>query len=396
MKLVLVLLILLVLYMVIRPSGYVVPVNVLPTGIQWKDITYGNGYYVAVGDNSSNGSPNIAYSTDGVNWTPGATLPQGDWTSIVYGNGIFVVGCNNFNAKDAATWVYWFSTTDPKSPLWTPCNKFPIPLAGGNIPGYQCNQLQYGNGMFRSVGTLVGTSLISMQSSDGVNWSFDTNLSFPGTYASIARGVDRHVIVASYMSGNLPYAACLIDGESTWRLSTPNSSMDYAGQNSRVIYDSTKKLFITNIGFTSVDGLNWNRPYMLAASDIATNISGVLVSFQDQSIIYNNNNSLQFITATGLYPSVWYRVVCVNNMFIALGNGNMSAYSYDGLHWNLGTVYVDPGNQSCIFTWNNISRCVHGRRIQQLSIKQSSHGKGIPCPGNQDSGRVVRCKLKHK
>jgi hypothetical protein len=125
-------------------------------------------------------------------------------------------------------------------------------------------------------------------------------------------------------------------------------------------------------------------------------MAGILVAFRIDSINYMNNNSIQFVQATGLYPSSWYRVVCVNNMFIALGSGNTSAYSYDGIHWNPGTVYVNPGNQSCIFTWKNISPCKKGRRAQQLSIKQPSRGKGKPCPGNQNSGRVARCDEKEK
>jgi len=61
-------------------------------------IAYGNGVYVAGGiPNSSNNPSNysIAYSTDGINWTPSSTTPNNVY-NIVYANGIFCAVGNDF------------------------------------------------------------------------------------------------------------------------------------------------------------------------------------------------------------------------------------------------------------------------------------------------------------
>ena len=52
---------------------------------EWKDITYGNGKYVAV----SNSSSAVMYSTNATTWTSG-TIPNGQWVGVAYGNNRFV------------------------------------------------------------------------------------------------------------------------------------------------------------------------------------------------------------------------------------------------------------------------------------------------------------------
>ena len=57
----------------------------------WKSVCYGNGKFVAVGDETDA----VVYSTDGVSWTQ-ATLPANTgWQSVCYGNGKFVVVADN-------------------------------------------------------------------------------------------------------------------------------------------------------------------------------------------------------------------------------------------------------------------------------------------------------------
>lgn len=57
----------------------------------WKSVCYGNGKFVAVGDETDA----VVYSTDGVTWTQ-ATLPANTgWQSVCYGNGKFVVVADN-------------------------------------------------------------------------------------------------------------------------------------------------------------------------------------------------------------------------------------------------------------------------------------------------------------
>ena len=71
----------------------------LPASTNWSSVTYGNGVFVAVATGTSNVA---ATSPDGVTWTQ-RTLPAGTyWSSVTYGNGIFVAVAGS-GANTAAT-----------------------------------------------------------------------------------------------------------------------------------------------------------------------------------------------------------------------------------------------------------------------------------------------------
>lgn len=83
-------------------------------GKEWKianistnsvyNLAYGNGKFVAIGSN-------LAYSTDGVNWTVVSSGVPEDayWTNIAFGNGIFVIGSHNKGklaySQDGLSWT---------------------------------------------------------------------------------------------------------------------------------------------------------------------------------------------------------------------------------------------------------------------------------------------------
>ena len=63
----------------------------MPVSANWRDVTYGDGKFVAVTGNSTDIA---AYSTDGISWTQ-TTLPADDyWQSVTYGNDKFVAVAN--------------------------------------------------------------------------------------------------------------------------------------------------------------------------------------------------------------------------------------------------------------------------------------------------------------
>ena len=70
----------------LRSQKIILPEFTMPESGDWMSVTYGNGKYVAVAENSSKG----AYSPDGINWTE-MTLPASrKWRSVTYGNDKFV------------------------------------------------------------------------------------------------------------------------------------------------------------------------------------------------------------------------------------------------------------------------------------------------------------------
>ena len=54
----------------------------------WTSVTYGNGLFVAVA-NTGTGN-RVMTSPDGINWTARTSAADNDWYSVTYGNGLFV------------------------------------------------------------------------------------------------------------------------------------------------------------------------------------------------------------------------------------------------------------------------------------------------------------------
>ncbi len=65
-------------------NGMTWTVRVMGVAYGLNSITFGNGLFVAVGNNS------IVTSSDGINWTVGTSSTSDNWHSITYGGGVFV------------------------------------------------------------------------------------------------------------------------------------------------------------------------------------------------------------------------------------------------------------------------------------------------------------------
>jgi hypothetical protein len=69
----------------------------LPSSKTWSSVTYGNGVFMAVSFDTNYDSTVAATSPDGIIWTA-RTLPISQyWSSVTYGNGKFVVVGNGYN-----------------------------------------------------------------------------------------------------------------------------------------------------------------------------------------------------------------------------------------------------------------------------------------------------------
>jgi len=119
-------------------------------------ITYANGQFVAVGDNST-----IATSADGVNWVSRPSGSAGDLPRVAYGDGqfvtpVFVPGHSTvLTSTDGVSWVQRWSDAQ---------NQYSQPIGVG-----------YGNGLWVVVGatqdsTTRQSQLLILTSADGANW----------------------------------------------------------------------------------------------------------------------------------------------------------------------------------------------------------------------------------
>ena len=97
-----------------------------------KSVTYGNGVFVAVAENSNN----ITTSLNGITWIS-STLPVSiAWASVAYGNSIFVAVAANTNLSAKINVVYLLP-----SPNYTPSNLTNNVLATSSTS----NSYYYGN-----------------------------------------------------------------------------------------------------------------------------------------------------------------------------------------------------------------------------------------------------------
>ena len=132
----------------------------------WTSITYGQGVWIAV----STGGTATSYSTNGVTWVAGGALPTSStWISIAYGRNNFVAVSSNGAVNPAYSvdkGVTWSSTG-----------------AAGYLGSGTITDIRYGQGKF-VVTTSSSNNMVSSQ--DGINWTTRAITRASGTGALVA------------------------------------------------------------------------------------------------------------------------------------------------------------------------------------------------------------------
>ncbi|NCN12136.1 hypothetical protein GW937_02325, partial [Candidatus Kaiserbacteria bacterium] len=82
------------------PDGITWTSRNVPAAKWWSSVTYGNGLFVAVNDNNS-ATGAVMTSPDGITWTSRNVPAAKQWTSVTYGNGLFVAVNDNYSATGA-------------------------------------------------------------------------------------------------------------------------------------------------------------------------------------------------------------------------------------------------------------------------------------------------------
>ena len=136
-----------------------------PSNEWWRSVTYGNGRFVCVG---STGSQRVMYSNDGINWSLASTPENNTWISVVYADGKFVaVSADGTNRVMYSTnGISWSSASTPEQNGWI--------------------SITYGNGKFVAV-AYSGTNRV-MYSTDGINWTQTAQAAEQNEWRSITYG----------------------------------------------------------------------------------------------------------------------------------------------------------------------------------------------------------------
>ena len=165
-------------------------------GSNFNSVCYGNGKWIAVGGTTT--TPALAYTSDGANtnWTAAAnTVGAVTYTSVAYGNGAYIAIASG-------------STTTAKS---TNGNTWAL---GGVLPSTATwTGITYGNGRFVAIAS--GTTTTAYSYDLGVTWFASTAAGSPGlpsaaTWSSIAYGEGLFMAVAKGSSNN--FCAVSSDG----------------------------------------------------------------------------------------------------------------------------------------------------------------------------------------
>ncbi len=278
-----------------------------PNGL-WKDVTYGNGLYVAVGEF---GSTSVMTSPDGVAWTARSSPTSPNWNSVAYGNGLFVAVSNNGTPN-----LYM---TSPDGINWTSRN-----LTSQNIGFYQ---IRFLNGRFVAVGD-GGSSLNRniMTSTDGINWTTISTALQHGTLTSVTYGNGTYVAVAKTASN---YRVLSSTDGTTWLVRTHPEINIW----NSVTYGNGLFVAVSSDGnnrvMTSPDGISWTSRSAATPHNWTgvTYANGLFVAVaSDTNKIMTSEDGINWLTPSYTAPNTgWQNIVHANNAFVAVSSSTSSS-----------------------------------------------------------------------
>jgi len=215
------------------------------------EIAYGNGVFVAIGDDVEVGShARFATSTDALTWTPITDRPfsylDGTYTTLHYTPNAIAFGGNTFVAMvtiymAGGTYNHRIATSTDGL-IWTEATP-PPPSDGG------CSTIAYGNGTFVAAG-FEGQMMASTDG--GRTWTLVEDGAFGSAWINlIAYGNGRFVAVARVFQGT--GVATSTDGL-TWTVSA-----DALGAVDAIAYGNGRFVVVGQSGkaVISTDGSTW-------------------------------------------------------------------------------------------------------------------------------------------
>jgi hypothetical protein len=279
-------------FVAIDPTTYIARTSVnntwsLSTQSQdayWRSITFGNGYYVAVGNQNQNISPpRCMYSVNGKDWFLSSSIPNGSWFGVTYGNGKFVaVGGSNamYSSDNGNTWTL-----------------------GTGVPSIPWYNVAYSGGIFVAVGELS-----VMRSTDGVSWAAATGPYPSDIWKKIVYG-DGNFVALNNNGTTVMYST---DGNSWTSASIPITAYGIAyGNGYFVVVGGNSVAYSQNI-------TTWNVGTIPPAT---SNPYG----YGWNSVAYGNG---QFVAVSGY-----------DNSFTPTGQEKAAYSTNNGLSWTLMTFY---------------------------------------------------------
>lgn len=273
----------------------------------WTSVTYGNNLFVAV---ANTGTGNRAMtSPDGVTWTTRTTPFDTSWNDIVFGNGLFVAvgesifGRGVMTSPDGTTWTLRTTARDNN---WT--------------------SVTFGNGMFVAVASTGNRDRV-MTSPDGFTWTSRATPNNTNAWTHVAFGNGTFVAVSNTGAGNRAMRST--DGIN-WTMSTTPVDNNWTS----VTYGSGLFVAVANSGtgnrvMTSPDGVTWTARTSAAdnswTSVIAANGSFVAVANSGTgNRVMFSFNGITWSTRFSASDNNWRGIAQGNNTYVAVSNLQLS------------------------------------------------------------------------
>lgn len=229
---------------------------------------YGDNKFIIV----QNSNSSIYASSDGIIWTSQLLPVTANWTSIAYGNKVWVI-ISNAGSLPGSTILISASNGDS----WKTAN---LPVVS------TWNKLVFGNGTFVAIAS--SSSNVAYSSTYGVSWTLGTGLS-SASWIDIAYGAGRFVAIAS--SSNT--AAYSTNNGSSWTTITLPITANW----SSIEYGNNRFVAIASTSATpiySFDGVTWYQSsYSVAASKL-TYGNGVFFA------VVNAGSTVNYTSETGI------------------------------------------------------------------------------------------------
>jgi hypothetical protein len=298
---------------------------------RWTSVVYGNGIYVAVGYDWNLGVGLVMTSADGIVWTSRTPSENSDWYSVTYGNGLFVAtadGNGTNRIMTSSDGIAWTARTAPELNPW--------------------DAITYGNGLFVAVST-SGTNRV-MTSPDGITWTPHAAAE-ANPWESITYGNGLFVAVA-YTGTNrvmtspdgITWTARSASVANSWQSVTYGAGLfvavAWSGTGDRVM--------------TSPDGINWTT--RTSATDTSwqsvTYGAGLFVSVSytgTNSDIMTSADGITWISRMSGTLNKWQGVTYGNGQFIAVsyvGSGNRFITSDSLLDFNGTSAQMATGTMT--------------------------------------------------
>jgi len=319
--------------------------------LSWSSITYGNGLFVTVGTDS------IMTSSDGKNW--GTPITQtGAWKSVAYGNGTFVaVGTNIvMTSSDGINWTNQISQTG----AWV--------------------SVTFGNNNF----VAVANGKVMKSTTNGTTWEIPVIKT--GAWVSVTFGNNNFVAVAY----NITMSS--VDG-TTW-----DAPITVTGNWKSISYINNLFMVVGNDRIIpSVDGKNWGTPIVQTGTWVS------VAYYDGQYVVVGNNiimtslDGITWIKKIQNNGGNWKSIAYGNGIIVVVGNGtnnmmtlNCSVFNYNyTVNQNNNSDYIDgqatvalsnttdvAGNPTEAPTHNTFNIDTTGPKVS-LSYSKDIAGTGI-------------------